>query len=47
MLSQHESCVCKSLKADKSRWVSNKKKLSIPVDRSYKEEQFINETFFL
>ena len=30
----HGSCVCKSLKTDKSRLVSNRKKLPIPVDRS-------------
>ena len=46
VLSKQEGCVCKSLKADKSRWVSNRTKLSISVDRSYKEEQFMYETFF-
>ena len=43
---QQEGCACKSLKSDKSRWVSNMKKLFIPVDRSYKEKQFMYETFF-
>ena len=41
-----EGCVCKSLKADKSRWISSTGKLFIHMDRSYKEEQCMYESFF-
>ena len=47
MLSQQEGCVCKSLKADKSRSVGNMKKLSIAVASAiHKEKQFMYEKFF-
>ena len=36
-----QGCVCKSLKADKSRWISSTRKLFIHMDRSDREEQFM------